>query len=371
MDPRSLSITAFATQGSGGEALLDDERRLRALLQRFEPRYLPFDRAHKLKSFLKVLSSLARDSSDLVVMEGTGIAGGAALLLARALFGRHYVVSSGDAVAPFVGAVKPSLHAAFFLYECLLYRLSDGFVGWTPYLTGRALTLGARSAMTAPGWAPFANEAPQASARRDVRQRLGIPEQALVFGLVGSLVWSERVGYGYGLELVRALSQALNREELHVVIVGDGSGKARLERNVSAAARARVHFTGRVPRAEVPAHLAAMDIASLPQSVDSLGSFRYTTKLSEYLAASLPVVTNAIPLSYDLPGDWFFRLAGRAPWDPQFIDQLAELMRTVTVAEIARKRQETTHAAGLFQFELQLERFTQFVLDRCSELGSR
>ena len=41
--------------------------------------------------------------------------------------------------------------------------------------------------------------------------------------------------------------------------------------------------------------LAAFDLASLPQSVDRVGSFRYSTKLSEYLAAGLPIVTSQIP----------------------------------------------------------------------------
>lgn len=366
MDPRHLSITAFATQGSGGSVLLDDERRLQTLLGRFDPSYLRFDRARKLSSFVGVLRAVLRERPNLIVMEGTGIAGGAALLTARALLGSRYLVSSGDAVAPFVAAIHPSLRAPFFLYECLLYRFSAGFVGWTPYLTGRALTLGAPAAMTAPGWAPFGANAPPSDARPKLRERLDIPKDALVFGIVGSLAWNERLSYGYGIELVRALGKALARPDLYVIIVGDGAGRAKLEAELSPAARQRIRLTGRVPRDEVPAYLSAMDVASLPQSVDQLGSFRYTTKLSEYLSLSLPVVTNAIPLSYDLPGDWFFRLAGSSPWDPLFIDQLAELMRTVTFDDIERKRKQTGAAAVLFDLERQLERFTDFVLDRCA-----
>jgi glycosyltransferase involved in cell wall biosynthesis len=368
MDPRRLSITAFATQGSGGSVLLDDERRLRTLLGRFDATYLRFDRAHKLSSFVGVLRAVLRERPHLIVMEGTGIAGGAAVLAARALLGSRYLVSSGDAVAPFVAAIHPSLHAPFFLYECLLYRFSAGFIGWTPYLAGRALTLGAPAAMTAPGWAPFAASGVASEVRSKLRERLDIPQDALVFGIVGSLAWNERLGYGYGVELVRALSKALVRPDLYVLIVGDGAGRAKLEAEVSLEGRPRIRFTGRVPRDEVPSYLSAMDVASLPQSVDQLGSFRYTTKLSEYLSLSLPVVTNTIPLSYDLPGEWFFRLAGRSPWDPLFIDNLAELMKNVTFAEIERKRQETGEAAALFNLERQLERFSAFVLDRCSNL---
>ncbi len=368
MIPKHAKISAFATQGSGGERMLDDELRLHTLLGRFQPRYLAFDRARKFESFLGVLRAVARERPDLVVMEGTGIGGGAALLIARALFRTRYVLSSGDAVAPFVRLAQPALYPAFLLYEWLLCRNASGFVGWTPYVTGRALTFGAPSAMTAPGWAPFPHDAAAHDvARRRVRAELGLAEDALVFGIVGSLAYSPRVGYCYGLELVRALALALDRKELAVVIVGDGDGRPRLEAETTSAMRSRLHLTGRVARERVPDYLAAMDVATLPQSVDDVGSFRYTTKLSEYLAASLAVATNQLPLAYDLPGDWAFRLPGRAPWDPAFITALAQLMRSVGTDEIARKRSDTAQARTHFELEPQLQRFTEFILERCAE----
>jgi glycosyltransferase involved in cell wall biosynthesis len=366
--PETTKITAFATQGSGGAEMLDDELRLHTLLERFSPRYLPFDRKKKLESFLGVLRSLSRERPDMVVMEGSGVAGGAAVLAARALYGTRYVLSSGDAIAPFVRRAMPAAYPLFLLYEWMLCRYSSGFVGWSPYTTGRALTFGARSAMTAPGWAPFPQDAARArEARRKVRARLRIGDDALIFGIVGSLAWNVRVKYCYGLELVRALALATERPELHVVIVGDGDGRSQIEAMVTPEMEHKVHMTGRVPRTEVPDYLAAMDVVTLPQSVDAVGSFRYTTKLSEYLAAGLPVATNQIPLAYDLPGDWHFRLPGSAPWDPVFIDGLATLMRTVSPSEIQHRRDETVRALPLFERAEQVERFTEFVLERCDE----
>jgi hypothetical protein len=365
LDPADVKISAFATQGSCGEQVLDDELRLRTLLERFPARYLRFDRKKKLESCLGVVKALARERPDLVVMEGTGIGGGAAVLAARALFGTRYVLSSGDAVAPFVRSAQPAAYPLFAVYEWLLCRFASGFVGWSPYMTGRGLTLGAPVAMTAPGWAPFPRTPEElATARARVRERLGIAPDALVFGIAGSLAWTERVGYCYGLELVRAL-QAVDRTdvEVHVLVLGDGAGRPRLEALRAAGLAARIHLPGRVPRLEVPDYLAALDVATLPQSVDRLGSFRYTTKLSEYLSASLPVVTNQIPLAYDLPGNWAFRLPGRAPWDPKFIESLGVLMQTVTREEIAAKRAETLRALPLFEQLPQIERFTEFLLE--------
>ena len=108
-EPNSISSLrpfAFATQGAGG----DDEARLRALLSRYpETDWFAFDRRSKRASLLGLLKTLRTTRADLAVMEGTGIGGGLPLILARLLWGRRYVVSSGDAVGPFVGAVRKSV----------------------------------------------------------------------------------------------------------------------------------------------------------------------------------------------------------------------------------------------------------------------
>src|SRR5262249_5245938 len=152
----------------------------------------------------------------------------------------------------------------------------------------------------AAGWAPFPYDAGElARSRAGAREELGIPPDGLVAGIVGSLAWTKKVGYAYGLELVQALRRC-KRSDAYALIVGDGDGRARLERLAGDRLGGRVIFTGKVPRDRVPYYLAAMDIASLPQSVDRVGSVRYTTKLTEYLSVGLPVVTGRIPMAYDL-----------------------------------------------------------------------
>ncbi|MFL6449395.1 MAG: hypothetical protein ACJ746_17190 [Bryobacteraceae bacterium] len=131
-------IVAFATQGWGG----DDEARLKALLDEVSYALVPFDRHAKWRSCLAILRRCRERPPSLLAMEGTGVMGGLALLIAHWTQNVPYIVSSGDAVGPFLSAKFPLGRALFTLYEWLLYRNSAGFIGWSPYLTGRALTIG-------------------------------------------------------------------------------------------------------------------------------------------------------------------------------------------------------------------------------------
>jgi hypothetical protein len=292
-------------------------------------------------------------------MEGTGVAGGLAVLAGR-VAGVRYVVSSGDAVAPYLSSFRPWLRPFARAYEGILCSRSAGFIGWSPYLVGRALTLGASRAMTAANWAAGVPHRP--IDRGAARRRFGIPEGALVFGLVGSLAWHERAGYCYGAELVGAVTR-LRRRDVVVLIVGDGSGRRRLERLAGERLGQTVLLPGAVPREEVPLALAAMDVASLPQSVDGVGAFRYTTKISEYLAGGLPIVTGEIPLAYDLDDGWLWRLPGDAPWEERYIAELARLMESIDREEIAKRRSLVPTESPLFSLERQRRHVCDFLAD--------
>jgi glycosyltransferase involved in cell wall biosynthesis len=357
MSKRDLLV--FTTKGAGS----NEEARLRGLLEAFDIEFFPFDARAKRRTFFALWRAIRAKRPRLLVMEGTGITGGIALLLSRWLLDVPYVFSSGDAVAPFIATRHPLLKPLFSVYERLLCHFASGFIGWTPYLVGRALTFGARRAVTAAGWNLFPRTSAElAQGRARVRAKFGIAADEIVVGLVGALVWTPRYRYCYGAELVRAAARA-PKAKLRVLIAGDGTGRERLIELAGDQLGKRILLPGGIPHEEVMDYLAAMDVGSLPQSVDGVGSFRYTTKLSEYLAANLPIITGQIPLSYDFDDAWIWRLPGDAPWDERYITALADWMERITRDEIAVKRRAVPQDAAEFDRTRQMVRVTKFIND--------
>jgi len=353
-------ILAFATQGAFG----NDEARLRALLEKFKQvEFFEFDSKRKWKSFFGLVRLLQKKKPDLVVMEGSGIAGGGAVILGRLLFGTPYLVSSGDAIAPFLSRRIKVLTPFFYFYERLLCRLCQGFIGWSPYFTGRALTFGAPRAMSVPGWSPHQILGSEREAlRSEFRQKWGIKEKDIVIGIVGSLRWNSKVDYCYGLELVECAHE-VKRSDLKFLVVGEGSGLPYLK---SRAPKENVIFTGFIEREKLKGALAAMDLASLPQSLDQVGLFRYTTKFSEYFASGLPIVCSQIPAAYDLDFGGIWRIPGRTPWGKDYSKNLAHFLENVTAVEISEKRENFKKVDFLFDRDFQISQFTSFLRELCA-----
>lgn len=345
-----MRVACFATLGSGSH----EEGRIISLLGEFNPEVWPFDRSAKAASGRALVRRGRETRPDMVVIEGSGLAGGlACMALERS--GIPYLVSSGDAIAPYLRTYHRAFAAPALAYETMLYRRSAGFIGWTPYLVGRALTLGAPRGVTAAFWGDPVGD----QAGVEWREKLGISPEAIVFGIAGALNWDKR-GYCYGWELVRALVD-VQRDDIHVLIVGDGDGLPKLQELGANEIGRRLTFAGRVRRDEVTPVLSAMDVGSLPQTMDGVGSFRYTTKISEYVVARLPTVTAQIPAAYDLNDGWMWRLPGDTPWGATYISAMTELMETITRDEIEARRRLIPPSIDVFDPNLQRRRVTAFV----------
>jgi glycosyltransferase involved in cell wall biosynthesis len=115
-----------------------------------------------------------------------------------------------------------------------------------------------------------------------LRRRLGL-QNRFVVGWIGS--------FRRFHALEQAVGAAAAVPGAALLLVGDGPERARIERLVRHREVTAI-FTGTVPHDQLPAYLAAMDVAVILAPRDE--PYHYSPlKLAEYLAAGLPVVAPA------------------------------------------------------------------------------
>jgi glycosyltransferase involved in cell wall biosynthesis len=120
-----------------------------------------------------------------------------------------------------------------------------------------------------------------------IRGRLRLDDGVPVIGFVGTLKpWHDVAGLFRAAGLLRRRGIATR-----VLIVGDGPQRAELEQAaITEGLAAETRFTGAVPHEEIPAHLAAMDVAAVPYADTTDEDYFSPLKLFEYGAAGLPVI---------------------------------------------------------------------------------
>lgn len=120
---------------------------------------------------------------------------------------------------------------------------------------------------------------------RAVRSRYGL-DGKIVLGFTGF------VRDWHGLDRVVAFLGDRRRQDIALLIVGDGDARAGIERQAKGLGVERaVIFTGVVQREAAPAHLAAFDIALQP----AVTPYASPLKLMEYMAAGRAIIAPDSP----------------------------------------------------------------------------
>jgi glycosyltransferase involved in cell wall biosynthesis len=170
------------------------------------------------------------------------------------------------------------------LFAAYLKRMYDLFLGVGSLTLDYLRTFGVPAERT--GLFPYAVDVEELSSRsalaagerRAVRDRLGVPAEVRV--VLALTKFNEREA---PWDLVRAF-QRIGREDLWLVLAGDGPERADLE----GAAGPRVRFPGYVPYPELPALYAAADLFVHPAREE-----RWGVSVEEALACGLPVVASS------------------------------------------------------------------------------
>lgn len=125
----------------------------------------------------------------------------------------------------------------------------------------------------------------RAPGRDEAKKRLGA-EGRLVLGFAGFVrAW-------HGLDQVIDFIAGAGRPELLLIVVGDGPAcEALMQRARSRGVAEQVRFAGIVDRKDIPAYLAAFDIALQPAATP----YASPLKLFEYLAAGCAIVAPRQP----------------------------------------------------------------------------
>jgi glycosyltransferase involved in cell wall biosynthesis len=162
------------------------------------------------------------------------------------------------------------------------------------------------------------------------------------FGLDGRFVvgWMGSFRRFHALDL--AVASLARVPGVTFLLVGDGPERRRVEELAAEMGVAAVS-TGTVPHDELPAYLAAMDVAIVPAAGDA--PFHYSPlKLAEYLAAGLPVVAPRVGGIADRLHDGVDSVLV----DPGDVDGLADAVRRLRDDAALRARLgEAARAAAL------------------------
>jgi glycosyltransferase involved in cell wall biosynthesis len=113
-----------------------------------------------------------------------------------------------------------------------------------------------------------------------IRRRFGIGPNDVVLGFAGFVrAWH---GVEWAVDALAGLPP-----DAHLLVVGNGPALPSLRaRAIERGVAERVHFTGRVPHAEIAAHMRAFDVALQPAAV----AYASPMKLFEYMALKRAII---------------------------------------------------------------------------------
>jgi glycosyltransferase involved in cell wall biosynthesis len=170
-----------------------------------------------------------------------------------------------------------------------------------------------------------------------VRRKLGLGVDPVI-GFIGSF----KPWHGVGFLIDAFAAMATRHPKVRLLCVGEGPEleAARLE-VARLGLEDRVAFTGRVPHADIPAHLAAMDVSVAPYLPDR--DFYFSPlKVVEALAAGTPVVATRVGqlellVEHGTTG-FLFEPGDQADFIAKTLDLVGDATRRLTMSAAARGR---------------------------------
>jgi glycosyltransferase involved in cell wall biosynthesis len=287
-----VSRVAFVVNGDPGSAL---GLRAQAFAQRLSPEFEIVTahrepgRIHAIAAFTRFLR---RNRPALTVVFDMAYAGVLAAASYRRRTGTPMIIDTGDAIHALSLSMGRGVvgRALTGWLERFGYRTADALVVRGTRHAEWLAKKGISATVIPDGVDPGLFRSADGTA---TRARLGLTG-VMSIGVVGTSVWSPRLRLCYGWDLVEAI-HLLRDAPVKGVVIGDGSGIAHLRaRAAELGVTDRMVFAGRVAYADLPAHLAALDVCLSTQTNDLPGQVRTTGKLPLYLAAGRFILASRV-----------------------------------------------------------------------------
>lgn len=253
-----------------------------------------------------------------------------------------------------------SVHKALMLLEKFLVRRADEIVvvtgGWESHFRALGADM-ARYTVVPNGTEPYDLHM-SAAERETLRSQLGIHGVTAVF--------AGAHGPKDGIDLI--LDAATKCPEINFLLLGSGPVKKAAQERATSDGLTNVVFRDPVAKDELPRILAACDIgihAVSPLPVFKLGMS--PNKLFDYMAAGLPIVSNAGESVRALVGDGAVGYVGES-------DALVDSLRAITRASSQERRDFAARGKSLISDRFSRARAAEIlgsVLDRATQSPSR
>jgi glycosyltransferase involved in cell wall biosynthesis len=243
----------------------------------------------KLMSLVRFILFLVRTKPQIAYVFDMSYSGVMAALLYRLVSGSCLIIDTGDAICELAQSMGRSGIKLWLtrILESISLSMADRIVVRGTFHQQLLSKRGIHAELIQDGvdtnqFAPFSKDELQSS------------DRTLTVGVLGSSVWSEKLQWCYGLELVETL-RLLKDLPVRAVMIGDGSGIAHLESLCRQyGIQDRISFHGRVPYSELPAQLKLIDVCLSTQTNDVVGRVRTTGKLPLYMAAGRYVLASKV-----------------------------------------------------------------------------
>lgn len=160
-----------------------------------------------------------------------------------------------------------------------------------------------------------------------LKKEMGL-EGSFVVGTVGSINYTKKLNWCYGMEIVEAI-RLLKNYPVKGVIVGNGNGLPLLKELCKKyGIEDRVVFVGRIEKSRLPDYINLMDVCVSTQTNDIAGWVRATGKLPLYLACERYVLCSDVgEAHYILPEE--MRIPMVSKLDIDYPSKLAERLRKI------------------------------------------